>query len=221
MDASTNATYFIEKGYTDIYNELGYRYLGYIKDIVIGGGERFQEFCDIVAEANGWALEAIKDIPYRKLGITVDVLNTTEHNNLINQLALEMSTAANPMITPPEALELTFIQNVKYKFAILRLKMKRREKEMLERQAAAERFQRENLQLTLQIEQAKIQARYEGEAYVMNLMKEWDQRLLQMDAQLKFMSQTQIKNQIKDNRIEQDTAAMQLEQNKEAQASLV
>ncbi|MFX1709086.1 hypothetical protein PV783_34280 [Chitinophaga sp. CC14] len=220
--ASVKATLFIENAYTDTFNEIGWRMLYYFKEVVgEKNSERLREFQDIVGRASAWALEAIADLPLRRVGVAVDVLNTNAQNVMINQLALQMSQGANPLITPDEAVELTFINNAKYKFAILRMKMKKRRKENMALQQQMVAVQRENLQMQSQIKLQEIQAKYQGEAALQNMMKQWDERLLQIEAQLKFMSQSQIKEQIKNNRMEQDANAMQLQQQYENQKPLV
>jgi hypothetical protein len=222
VDASHNATYFIEKGYVDIQQELGYRLMSYLKDIVNeGDSDRYQEFCDIVGSASGWALKTINDIPYRRLGITVEATNTEAQQQLINQMALEMAKGPNSLITPDEALELTFIDNVKYKFALLRLRVKKRRREMEERQAQQAQQQQQLMAMQQQMEMQKLQAETQAQMQEINLMKQWDERLMGIEAQLKYMSQSQIKTQIKDNRIEQEEAMAAIEQKAEAQAPML
>jgi len=222
MNISNNATYFIEKGFLDIYKELGFRLLAYFREVVQeGDSERLREFQDIVGQANAWALEAIKDIPYRKLAVLVDAINTDEQNSFLNQMAMQMATGQNPLISPDEAIELTFIQNVKYKFALLRLKINKGRRDAMANQQQLAEAGAAAAQQEFQMRMAEIQAKIQGQAQLTDLIKQWDGRLLQMEAQLKYMSQSQIKEQIKDNRIEQDTAKMEMEKNSEQQASLV
>lgn len=222
IDASHNGTYFIEKAFIDIKRELGFRLLIYCKDMVNEtGSERYQEFCDIVGKGSAWALEAVKDIPYRRLGILAQITNTESQQMLINQMAMEMSRGANPLLAPDEAIELTFIQNVKYKFVLLRLRLKRRRKELEAQQQAAQQQQQQMLILQQQMDQAKFDREMQGRLAEMNFNGKIEERLLTIEAELKFQSQKELKTQIKDNRIEQDAAAAQVEQNAQAQAPMV
>jgi hypothetical protein len=222
IEASNNATYYLQKGYIEGYTELGYRMLYYFREVVSEkDSKRLQEFRDIVSRANSAALEAIDGIPTRTLGLSVDMANTTEQNAFINQMALEMATSPTGLLDPDEALELTFINNVKYKFAILRMKMKKKRKRMMEEKARDQQFQMDLAQRQLDIQNAKIQAEGQVKERLMNVEKNWDAQLLQLESQLKFTDQSRLKTQMKDNRIEQDYAINEMKNNTEQQRPLL
>jgi hypothetical protein len=222
VDAAHNGTYFIEKAYVDLQRELAYRLLNYCKDVANEEDSgRYQEMCDIVGNGTAWALESVKDIPWRRLGLTVSLNNTEAQQALINQMALEMSRGANPILAPDEAIQLTFIDNVKYKYALLRLQLKKRQKMLEQQQAAAAQQQQQMLMLQQQIEQQKNDRAAQARFAEIELNAKIEERLMTVEAQLKYMSQRQLKEQIKDNRIEQDAAAAVAEQNAEAQAPMV
>jgi hypothetical protein len=222
IDASHNGTYFIEKGYTDIRRELGFRLLDYCKEVVNEvGSERYQEFCDIVGKGSAWALESVKDIPYRRLGVLVEVTNSDQQQMLINQMALEMSRGANPILNPDEAIELTFIRNVKYKFVLLRLRLKKRRKELEAQAAQAAQQQQQMMQMQMEMQAQQQQIKEQGRLQEIDITNRWSERLLAIEAQLKFQSQRELKEQIKNNRIEQVEAETRIEQNAEAQAPML
>lgn len=222
LQASDNANYYIEKAFTDIYAELGYRLINYFKDVVsYGPSERLQEFEDIVGRASAWSLEAIKEIPWRKMGITVDAINDTDRNMFVNQMALEMSKGPNPLITPDEAIGLTFIENVKYKFALMRLRLKKRRRQMEEQQAQQQQMMLQVQQARSAFEMEKINAQAQGKIANTELMKQMDGRLMILEDQLKHASQSDLKRQIKDNRIEENAATIEMEENQRQQRPLI
>lgn len=222
LEASNNATYYIQKAYVDGYTELGYRLLYYFREVVSEkNSKRLQEFRDIVSKANSAALEAIDGIPTRNLGLTVDMANTTEQNQFINQMALEMATSPTGLLDPDEALELTFINNVKYKFALLRMKMKRKRKEAMLAKQQDQQFQMQMAQKQIELQSAKIQEQGNVQRMIVDEKGKIDAMLLQLEDKIKFASQMGIKDKIKDNKIEQDAISNQMKVNTEQQQALV
>jgi len=222
LEASDDSTYYIQKAFIDGYTELGKRMLYYFKEIVAEkNSRRLQEFRDIVGMAQSYALEAIDGIPLRNLGLTVDMANTQEANAFLNQFALEASTAPNGLMDPVDALELTFINNVKYKYAILRLKAKQRRKQMMEERENERNYQMQLLNAQNQIEQNKLQTTFQNQLKVMEVENRLDAKLLEFETRLKTMSQLEQKDKIKDNRIEQEVAVNQIKTNAEQQAPLI
>lgn len=211
IQGSTDARYFIEKAYMNIMMEVGERLITYIKTISEEGEtQRFKEFRDIVGMANGLMLEEIKDIPLHKFGLTVENVNNDEVRQYVMDLAEKLVTAGMLDI---EVLSLLIkIDNWKYAAVLMIMKYKAKQREKLDEQARADAQAAKMKQMDLQMKVLEFKGKADAQIPVIRAQGEVQAMLVRLEAQVKNLSQSMLKEQMKNNRIEQDRAKMQLEE---------
>jgi hypothetical protein len=208
-NASENGTYWMEQAYGKAGIQAGEWLLSYFKKIVDDGeSERLQDFIDIVGQANGMAMRSIKDIPMHKLGLYVDSGITDDQRIALINFANQMAAAG--MVEPDMGIFLLTIENFKYGYAILRLKMNQTRR-LKERQLQEDRaFQLQMKQSDFELELQKQQANNEAMYAMKEMQKQWDAKLLELDAILKTEGQGLIKDKITDGRIKENIVDHQL-----------
>lgn len=206
LQASNDSTYYVEKGCTCIITELGNRLLYFINEMLNESptSSRLIDFKSVVGKANGMALEALRSIPMHQLGFGVLNVMTDDQKAQLQAMVNQMATAGQ--IDIDVAMFLQTIDDLKYAYAIVRLYVKKKQKE-LATQAQAQ-FQQQ-MQLKQQDEaniEAQIKLKSQGTLEVTELGKKLDAWLLQVDNQLKTQGAVEVKGVIKDNRLEELSA---------------
>lgn len=217
--ASNNATHYIEKAYMDTTVEAGKRLMYYFGDIVREQDTlRLQEFYDIVGAANAMALEAIKDIPEHRLGLNIKNIMTDQEKQRLMFLAERMVQSGQ--IDPDVMLFIARVDNLKYAEAILRLKYKAKQRELMANETKKHAQQMEILDMQLQVELMKDKAAAENEAQVWNVIKGWDERIKELELAYKSQNQSQLLAQRGDNRKEQELLKHELVKERELEKPL-
>jgi hypothetical protein len=209
MDASNNATYFIEKAYVDVHIEFAKRIMKYLIEITKEGGERFEQFSHIVGQANGMLLETIKDIPLHQLGLHIENVNTDQQMQYLRGLAEQLVKA---QLMDIEVLNLLVKQdNYKYAAVLMVLKYKQKQKQL--RAEKQEAFQQEMMlkEQDMQLRHADIMAKGQANVMVVDAEKRWDGKLIELENRLKTQAQAMLKEMIKNNRIEEEAASTQIQ----------
>jgi hypothetical protein len=202
INASGQATYFIEKQYTDSVLNLAEKHIHYFKQIVDEGeSERLEDFMSIVGEALGMSMQTVMNIPYHNLGLTVQNAMTDDQKMLVNSLAEKLASAG--VLMPEDVFFITMTEDVKWAYAILSLKAKQGRKALAEQQQQQQQQLMQMKQMDLQIEVAKIKASGEQVMANTNLLKQWDFKIDQMMSQLKGSLQMQIKQQTGQNKTDE------------------
>lgn len=210
LGASGKSTYFIEEAFTDIITCLGNKLLVYFKDIVEDGpSDRLQELEDLVGQANYAALMEIKSIPMRNLGLYVENTMTADQKTMVMELASSMASAGT--LDVQTALFLTMIDNLKQAYAILVFA-----KDKMDKQLAAKEQQQQQNQMALinaqtQSDMAKIKLQGQIKEDLQKMLGTIEQQLEMMVINLKGHWQMASKEQIKNNRIEQDITGSQID----------
>jgi hypothetical protein len=92
--AQADANFFLEDAAIDLTEEIGERLIYFIKKISEEGDtERFQDFKDVVGQANGLMMEEIRDIPLHKFGLSVHNVNNDEMKQYVQSLAEKLVAA--------------------------------------------------------------------------------------------------------------------------------
>lgn len=216
LAASNNGTYFVEKGYMDMVIEFSNRMLYYMNQIVQeGDSKRLQEFKDVVGQANGWAYEAIGDIPKHRLGLYVENVNTDQQKQYLVSLADQMVKAGQLDI---EALNL-IIKVDNYKYAAVLMIMKYKQKQRMLREEADRAHQQQMQLKAMDFDIAKQNYISKEQAKTISIDREgqWDLKIAELEGRLKAQTQLMLKEVLKNNHIEQDAA--KAERDKQTQAA--
>lgn len=216
LQASTDSTYYVEKAYTNIIVELGTRLMYYINCVINEGddSERLQDLIDVIGKANGMALESVREIPMHKLGLGVYNVITDDQKAKLQNLVDQMAGAG--MIDMDIAMFLETIDNLKYAYAMVRLFLKKKQKEVQAQQQAEQQQAMQIKQMDVQIALAQIKAKNDGELRVIELTKKLDAWILELETKFKTQGQVEVKNVIKDNRIEENMADVQIQKQLDA-----
>lgn len=210
LGASGKSMYYVEEAYSGVLADLGNKLIIYFKDIVDNGtSKRLQEFKDIVGQANYTALMEIKNIPLANLGIYVEPVMTKEQKDLITQVAQSMASAGTLDI--PTALFLAFVDNLREAYAILSFKKIQMDKQLAQQAQQQQQWKIQLGQQQLQIELAKIKANTEGKKEVEEVLGKIQESLVELEMNLKGHWAIMAKEQIKNNRIEQDVTKSQID----------
>lgn len=215
LEASNNGTYFIEKGYIDIYLEFANRMLYYMMQIVTeGDSQRLNEFKAVVGLANGLALEAINDIPKHNLGLYIDNVNTDKQKQYLVEMADQMVKAGQ---LDMDAFHLIIkIENYKYAAVMLVLKWKEKLKRNAQEEEIKHRRILELKQADLAIKRQEYISKEEAKTISITAEKQWDYRIEKMIAELRAQTQAMIKDVTSQNRMVQDTHKAELDKEKTA-----
>ncbi len=211
--ASSNALYQMEEALISSQLNLGERMMYYIKEIVDEGpdSERFQEFQNIVGEANSMAAQGIKDIPLHKMSLHLEDQMTDQIKQEIINTAKEMAKAQ--IISPDQVLFLMFIENVKYAYAILAIEIRAGQKAYMDSQVAARQQTRSDQLFTAQLKIMENHAQHTDDAETAKMLADIDTQRTIIDNQLKTRGQVITKDQINNHRIQQSIIDNRLELN--------
>jgi hypothetical protein len=207
---SGKATFYIEEIYTDFIVTLGNKMLKYFKDIVDDGdSDRLRELEDIVGQAHATALQEIKNIPMRNLGLYIENTLTGEQKEQIMAIAQSMASAGTLDIET--AIYLNIVDNIKQAYAILMFKKHAMDKKIAQQKQEEQQNQLALLDKTHQIELSKIQAtgqvKQDLEKVIFQLQKTLSEAQINLKGHWTILS----KEQINQNRIEEQMNQSHLE----------
>lgn len=220
LDAGTSANWNMEKGYMDVVIEVGNRLLCYIISIINqGDSQRLQEFKDVVGAANGMALEAIKDIPNHKLGLSIENVNTDEAKARLVDMTEKLATAG--MIDIEALYLINKIDNYKYAVVLMIMKYKQKQAQLADAKTLEFNRQVQLRNLDIQFKQQDYMSRADAESVLLSLSKKWDEKIGVELANIKSMSQQKLKEITGDNKIEQDKTKDQLHETAKSKEAIL
>lgn len=221
MMGSSNASYYIEKAIITSRLTAAERTMNFIKAIVDEGegSPRFEEFKNMVGEANAMAAESIKDIPLHSLYMFLENEMDDDFKQQIYQTADEMVKAQ--IIAPQQALFLKMIDNAKFAYAILAIEIQAGQIALQQSQEYARQQQRADELFRSNLKIAEIHAAKSDDAWIANQMQQFQQQMMQYQETIKLHGQIITKNMINDHRTQQAIIQNKLdEQNLQLQHSL-
>lgn len=226
IEASNNAIWFVEfpvREFMIMYSERCIQYIvNLVKDKkVYNYEERWKNFEEVVGLAQSLMIEGIADLAPEDIGITVSLEDTSAQVEYIRGLCLEM--VKNNQIGFDGAMLAVEVAKINYKFGFAIVALFRKQKEE-ENAAQAEVVHQQ--QLELQEGQLKIALALQG-AKTEGALKEIDKNgqveamLAEMVNQLKFQSQSMLKSQTTNSRMQETDNRLEKEHNLKNQDSLL
>jgi hypothetical protein len=167
-----------------------------------GYEKRWQDFKDVVGEANGLMVEGIEDIPAESIGMTINYVDNTAKKELITQICIEKVKTGE--IDESFLYLLMGVDNWKYMFVLLMIGIKKGKAERAEQAAREQQNIMQQKDMDLKIAQALNNSKTEGKNSNIMVQGKVDEMLLKLDSMLKHQSQMEIKDKIKDNKIEEE-----------------
>lgn len=213
MTASSNALYQMEEALIASQLNLAERMMYYIKEVIDEGptSRRFQEFQNIVGQANALAAQGIRSIPLHMMNLHLEDQMTDQMKADIIATAKEMAKAG--IISPDQVLFLEMVENVKYAYAILAIEIRAGQKALADSQKAARLQTRSDELFTSGLKIREMHAMKADDADVEKMLAEIKTQQITIDNQLKLRGQIITKEQIHNHRIQQDIMDNRLQLN--------
>lgn len=226
VEASNNAIWFVEypvRQFMVMYSERCIQYiLNLVKDKkVYDYEERWNNFEEVVGLAQSLMIEGVADIAPEDIGITVSLEDTTAQQDFVRQLALDMQKN-NQLSYEGMMLALETVKtNYKYAYCLIGLFASQKAEENAAQAEVLHQQKMEELQLQRDIAMALQVAK--GQTVDQNIMTQGnvDGQLQQQLNDIKYQSQSALKNQTTQGRIVENKEKLKDEADIEQQKSLI
>lgn len=226
LEASNNAMFFLEKPARELLIMFGERSVQWQLNMIkekkkYGYEQRWNNYVEVVGLAQALMVEGLEDMNAEDIGLTISLEDTTQMREWIFQLANEMVKNKELSI---DALALVVeVSKTNYKFAMALLLLSAEEKSEENAQIADMQFQQQMKlkQMDLQTAQALVGAKSQGQQQAIDLQGQIDAKLAELSNQLKFQSQSQLKQQTTESRIKEHDAKADKDANVKQQESLL
>lgn len=207
IKSSGNATWFIQKGYEEFYKSYAERFVQYILMINKEAKDynytkRLDEFKDVLGVANALAIAGMEDVPPEKVGLTVSYVDNTAKKDFVMQIATDYMKQGK---LDEDFLYLILgVDNWKVGYLLMRIGIKMRKKEQAHMEELQHQRAMEEKKADFDIANALNAGK--GQAKDQNIMTKAKMDAMVGEAmdRVKAKTMSQQKEQIKNNRIEQD-----------------
>lgn len=225
LTASQNSTWFIEKGVREFTIMFGERTVQHILCMIkerkkFNFKERFNEFAEVVGDANIWMLEGIEDLNPEEIGLTVSLEDTKANQEYVVTIANQMAKEDKVSYDAVGLVMSVVSVNWKYAWALLMVAVKQKERELSHKEDLA--FQRQ-----MQLEQEKTKqamALVAGKAQGKNANIDEQGKIDMMvnDALNRAKSETMTtqKEQLKNNKLQQQAQKSELDKQEKTHDAL-
>lgn len=209
MQASTDGVWFIERPAMEFMVMFGERCVQFILHMVkerkkYGFTERFNEFQSVIGMANAMMLESVEDMQAEELGLTVSLEDVTAMKQYYLELTTQMLHDGQIGNEDVQMVISTVQQDYKYGAILLSLAAKKQQAIQAKREELEHKRQMELGQQQLQI--AKILQDAKGQSKDKNIQTQGaiDERLMQIESQLKEHGMALQKDQLLNNRLKEN-----------------
>lgn len=207
IKSSGNATWFIQKGYEEFYKSNAERFVQYLLMINKEAKDynytkRLDEFKDVLGVANALAIAGMENVPPEKVGLTVNYVDNTSKKDFIMQLATDYMKQGK---LDEDFLYLILgCDNWKVGYLMMRIGIKIRKKEQAHMEEIQHQRTMEEKKADFDIANALNAGK--GQAKDKNIMTKakMDAMVGESMDRVKAKTMAQQKDQLKNNRIEQD-----------------
>lgn len=225
ITSSKEGIWFIEDAVREFFIMFGERTVQQILLIVqdakkYGYSKRFNELRSVIGIANAMLLEAVEDLTPEEIGLTVSLENTKANQEYVISLATQMADKGEIGRDVVGILIDLVHTNYKYAYVLLMIETKRRKEEMAAQEELAHKRQMELAQVNLQTAVTLTQATGAAKDQNIRTKGEVDSQLQQLGNSLKAETMQKQKQQLKDNRIEQDNNKNQNQQQSRVQEAM-
>lgn len=213
LKSSGNAQWFIQLGYETFLKMYAERFVRYILMIAKEAKEdnytkRFDEFKTVVGEANGLMIEGMENIEPETVGLTVNYVDNSSKKDFVMQLALER--VKNGALDDDFVYLIMGADNWKTGFCLLRVGIQKRKREAAAENALKQQYIMQQKAADLKTAQALSQAKSQGKDENIMTQGKVDAAIAEQVNKLKAETMQQQKEQLKNNRIQQDNNKSEL-----------
>lgn len=211
---SENARWFMQKAYESVIKSLAERFVRYIlmagqETKELGYMDRYQEFKDVLGMTDGLLIEGLEDIPPESIGLNVSYVDNNSKKEFVIKLCEQY--VAQGKIDDEILYLILGADNWKYAFCLMRMSITKKKKEAAAQQQLQHEMEMESKQMDLQI--ARTLTADKGAAKDKNIQTkgEVDARLTDLENRLKAQTMATQKEQLKNNKLEQQSQKSQLD----------
>lgn len=223
VKGADNAKWFMAKGYEFIIKACAERFVRYLlmagqEAKELGYEDRWEEFRTVLGVTDGLLIEGLEDVPPESIGLSIDYTDASGKKDFVMKLAENL--VAQGKLDEDILYLMLGTDQWKYSFCLMRMALVKKKKEMAAQQALAHEQEMEAKDADLKIAQALTAAK--GQAKDQNIMTQGKVQAMldeQLD-KLKGKTQADSKEQLKNNRIEQDNNKAALQRKNETADAL-
>lgn len=225
MAASSKGTWFIEKPAREFLIMYGERCVQYILSIVkekrkYGFKQRWEEFQNVIGMANALMIEGIEEMQPEEIGITVNLEDVTAYQEYIFQLANKMADDGE---VGRDVVGLVINQvkvNWKYSYVLLMVAAKRRQEENAHKEELQHQREMELEDKKLQTAQTLMGIKTKGKVTEIDEKGKMEMMINEALAKLKAEAMNEQKQQLLQNKKEQDNNKAQLQEQSKTQDAI-
>lgn len=223
VKSSDNSKWFMQKGYEFIVKACAERFVRYIlmagqEAKELGFTDRYEEFRNILGVTDGLLIEGMEDVPPESVGLSINYTDNSGKKEFVMKLA--ESLVAQGKLDEDILYLMLGSDNWKSSFCLMRMSIVKKKKEAAAQQALLHEQQMEQKDADLKIAQALTAAKGATKDKNIQTQGSVDERLAQLEDQLKSRTLASQKEQLKSNKIEQDNNKAKLDMGKETQSAL-
>lgn len=222
VKSSDNAKWFMQKAYEFVIKATAERFVRYIlmcgeEAKELGFTDRYEEFRNILGVTEGLLIEGLEDVPPESVGLNISYVDNSGKKEFVMKLAENL--VAQGKLDEDILYLILGADNWKHAFCLIRMSLVKKKKEAAAQQQLMHEQKMEEKDADLKIAQALTAAK--GQAKDQNIMTQGKVQAMldqQLD-KLKGKTLADSKEQMKNNKIEQDNNKAGLERkNKTADA---
>lgn len=225
LQSSREGMWFVEKPVREFLIMMAERTVQFLLYLVkekktYNISTRWDEFASVVGLANSWLMESVEEMQAEEIGITVSLEDVSQYQKYIIELANKM---ADEDKVSYDAVGLVINQamvNWKYAYALLMLSAKQKERENAHKEELQFEREKEIQQMKVQQSLNEIKAKSEGKDQNIITQGKITEMVQTALAQLKGQTMTTQKDQLKNNRIDQDNNKARLQRENETHDEL-
>lgn len=223
VKGSDNAKWFMQKGYEFIIKACAERFVRYIlmcgqEAKELGISDRYDEFRNILGVTDGLLIEGLEDVPPESVGLSISYVDNAGKKDFVMKLAENL--VAQGKLDEDILYLLLGTENWKESFCLMRMSLTKKKKEAAAQQELAHQQKMEEKDADLKIAQALTAAKGQAKDKNIQTQGEIDARLTDLENKLKASTMADQKNQLKNNRIEQDNNKANLQRKAETSDAL-
>lgn len=223
VKSSDNAKWFMQKAYEFIVKGCSERFVRYIlmagqEEKELGIPDRYEEFKTVLGMTDGLLIEGLEDVPPESIGLNISYVDNSGKKDLVIKLA--ENYIAQGKLDEDILYLIMGEENWKYSFCLMRMAIVKKKKEL----AAQAELQHQQImeQKDADLKIAKALTAAKGEAKDKNIQSQGqvDARLAALEDQLKGRTMHDQKEQLKNNKLEQDNNKAALQKKNETADAL-
>lgn len=207
VKGSDNAKWFMQKGYEFIVKACSERFVRYIlmagtEAKELGYTDRYDEFRNILGVTEGLLIEGMEDVPPESVGLNISYVDNSGKKEFVMQLCNQL--VAQGKLDEDILYLMLGSDNWKSSFCLMRMALVKKKKEAAAQQALIHEQTMEQKDADLKIAMALNKSKADGKNSNIETQGQVDARLTDLENRLKAATMATQKEQLKNNKIDQD-----------------